>query len=497
MSTRNKKKINVERVGNSGHPITTNPTPVRHVMFQDKIPYATFNNGTIVQSTVNKDGVNEQILRKSNLNPAYKLEVKYDGISTPDTLGLYRANHPSDFWAYDRLKPGTKEYEEAVEKFDLYGIPLATYGEASDNLEEVERQVDGLQEGGEIPSNDQQQLFIAIITDMAKTLGVEPSQEFAEAVMTAFENQDDSQGLLTLFTKTKNKFMNETGLFREGGKMIAFVEKFKCGGKSPKKKTSKKQEGGEVELTRRQAKDLSKLNKGYDSENFRTAYQNAKNALANNADLSGRERRMAARRMVSGINDVAPATPTLGPAPQAQLNVPTPTLAQPQQIFEREQPIIKESPRSLDDLTFSQAFATSRKAGEKTFMWKGKKYTTELAPAPTPASVEPKVEEKEASTPASVPTSELASSSAPDRPGQTYYPFWNGNNGIYLEYYNNFGDTGVKHDAKKADPGRRSFLQQLWDPHPEPLPTHDRKAAASEMVDDFLIKYSPRAKARQ
>jgi hypothetical protein len=40
-------------------------------------------------------------------------------------------------------------------------------------------------------------------------------------------------------------------------------------------------------------------------------------------------------------------------------------------------------------------------------------------------------------------------------------------------------------------------LQQLWDPHPEPLPTHDRKAAASEMVDDFLIKYSPRAKARQ
>jgi hypothetical protein len=208
---------------------------------------------------------------------------------------------------------------------------------------------------------------------MAKTLGVEPSQEFAEAVMTAFENQDDSQGLLTLFTKTKNKFMNETGLFREGGKMIAFVEKFKCGGKSPKKKTSKKQEGGEIELTRRQAKDLSKLNKGFDNGDFRLAYRNAKNALANNTDLIGRERRMAARRMVSGINDVAPATPTLGPTPQAQLNVPAPTLAQPQQlfqpkIFEPEQPVIEESPKSLDDLTFSQAFATSRKAGEKTFM---------------------------------------------------------------------------------------------------------------------------------
>ena len=41
--------------------------------------------------------------------------------------------------------------------------------------------------------------------------------------------------------------MNETGLFREGGKMIAFIEKFGCGGKKAPKKTSKKQEGGEVE----------------------------------------------------------------------------------------------------------------------------------------------------------------------------------------------------------------------------------------------------------
>lgn len=176
------------------------------------------------------------------------------------------------------------------------------------------------QEGGEIPSNDQQQLFVAIITDMAKTLGVEPSQELAEAVMAAFENNDDSQGLLTLFTKTKNKFMNETGLFREGGKMNAFVEKFKCGGKSPKKKTSKKQDGGEVELTRRQARDLSKLNKGYDNGDFRLAYQNAKNALSENSDLRGREKRMAARRMVSGVNDVSPVTPAVITGEQAQIN---------------------------------------------------------------------------------------------------------------------------------------------------------------------------------
>lgn len=181
---------------------------------------------------------------------------------------------------------------------------------------------------------------MSILTDMAKTLGVEPSQEFAEAVMAAFENNDDSQGLLTLFTKTKNKFMNETGLFREGGKMIAFVEKFKCGGKTSKPK--KKQEGGEieyienseapqgVELTRRQAKKLSKLNRGYSNENFRNAYQNAKQAIYDNTDLRGRDKRMAARRMVSGITglDKQLVTPVTTPAPFTY----TPTIAGPSNV---------------------------------------------------------------------------------------------------------------------------------------------------------------------
>jgi hypothetical protein len=82
---------------------------------------------------------------------------------------------------------------------------------------------------------------------MAQVLGVEPSQELAEAVITAFENNDDSQGLITLFTQIKDKRMQETGLFREGGKMKAFVDKFKCGGKAVKKVTKKKQEGGEID----------------------------------------------------------------------------------------------------------------------------------------------------------------------------------------------------------------------------------------------------------
>lgn len=562
MGTRN-KKINVERVGNSGHPITTNPTPVRYVMFQDKIPYTTFSNGTVVQSTVNRDGVNEQILRKSNLNPAYKLEVKHDGVSTPDTLGLYKANHPNDLWAYDKLKPGTKEYKEAVEKFDSYGIPLATYGEAYDNLKEVERQTQHLQpggsiasrlwnkwtgkdtytdgygatrhhvpvresahrtalkaadsplvqaipvvgdvadgyvaadyaakgnykpamaaigaglvlpdvlesgaryipkdtwkdmlkkvddvdldaklddvmtgvsddvkkylddvksgkvkltkdiseltdnekealirqrvyeshrkgripndtyqnfgpndldidkpymipeeviadegwgtqvlrdnstsskepwwgwdpveyqQGGEIPSNDQQQqLFVAIITDMAKTLGVEPSQEFAEAVLTAFENQDDSQGLLTLFTKTKDKFMNETGLFREGGKMIAFVNKFKCGGKAKKAfKPKKKQEGGLVQneetgaeyittpvndaKARRQWRERT----GGTRAEARTAQDNLAEYLESLGGIAGRSARNSAAAMMGDPQKFAipSANPVLKTQP-AQIN---------------------------------------------------------------------------------------------------------------------------------------------------------------------------------
>lgn len=39
----------------------------------------------------------------------------------------------------------------------------------------------------------------------------------------------------------------------------------------------------------------------------------------------------------------------------------------------------KPIPSTEPDKTFKQAFADARKGGEKSFMWKGKKYTTELA----------------------------------------------------------------------------------------------------------------------
>lgn len=245
------------------------------------------------------------------------------------------------------------------------------------------------QKGGEIPSDDQQQqLFVAIITDMAKTLGVEPSQELAEAVMAAFENNDDSQGLLTLFTKTKDKFMNETGLFREGGKMIAFVEKFKCGGKSPKKKTSKKQEGGEVEgggtgylttpVNDRQMRRNWREATGGTRREARQAQRNLTNYIEGQGGIShGGARNAAAAMMGDPQRFAAPTqTPTLKPMDQAQINVPTPTLSAPKDIADM----------NYDHLGFNQAFGRARGNGVNTFNWRGKEYTTELAQPSGPAN---------------------------------------------------------------------------------------------------------------
>ena len=325
-----------------------------------------------------------------------------------------------------------------------------------------------MQEGGEIPSNDQQQqLFVAIITDMAKTLGVEPSQELAEAVITAFENNDDSQGLLTLFTKTKDKFMNETGLFREGGKMIAFVEKFKCGGKSPKKKTSKKQEGGEVEgegtgylttpVNDRQMRRNWREATGGTRREARQAQRNLTNYIENQGGISHGGARNAAAAMMGDPQRFATPiqTPTLKPMDQAQINIPTPTLNAPQDIADM----------NYDHLGFSQAFGRARGNGVNTFTWRGKEYTTDLAQPSGPAN----------------PPSTLGGPST----------------GHGSRIGNWLDDQRARRNARKADPNRRSFLQQLWNPHPDPLPTHDRRASASEMVDDFLNTHSPRAKARQ
>lgn len=291
---------------------------------------------------------------------------------TADRDSIARIYNPhSDFGYEKKYKPGTPEFEEAARKAAQYNVPLATYGEAFDNFDEVQRQVDALQEGGEVPSNDQQQLFVSIITDMANVLGVEPSQELAEAVMTAFENNDDSQGLITLFTQIKNKHMQETGLFREGGKMIAFVEKFGCGGKKAPKRTPKKQEGGVANTnpTARQARQALMDERGISRGDARQLqrqlmYQNMGQGMSR-----GDARAAAAGRMSEMANTSPVRAAIVGAASTPTLNVQAPAMdANPQSLE-----------ANYDNFNFNTAFRRARQSGADTFTWRGKDYGTQLA----------------------------------------------------------------------------------------------------------------------
>lgn len=367
-----KKDIVVKRIGeNSGHPITTTPVPVRRAFFMNNVPLTVYGNGTVVSSTVDKNGVNEQTFYKSNLSPSFMIKVRHDGVSKPDTLGVYKYRGEDSIIAYDKLKPGSEQYKNTVEKSTQYGVPLATYDEASDNLEEVKRQADKFQEGGQMPSSDQQQLFVSIITDMANVLGVEPSQELAEAVMAAFENNDDSQGLITLFTQIKDKHMQETGLFREGGKMIAFVEKFGCGGKKAPKKTPKKQEGGVTNAnpTARQARQALMDEKGMSRGDARQLqrqlmYQNMGQGMSR-----GDARAAAAGRMSEMANTSPVRAAIVGTASTPTLNVQAPAMdANPQSLE-----------ANYDNFNFNTAFRRARQSGANTFEWRGKEYGTQLA----------------------------------------------------------------------------------------------------------------------
>ena len=81
--------------------------------------------------------------------------------------------------------------------------------------------------------------------------------------------------------------------------------------------------------------------------------------------------------------------------------------------------------------------------------------------------------------------------------GYPYNPsFVNENNGVLNDTFNT-SQPIVEEATVVETPKRRTFLSQLWDPHPEALPTHDRHAANNQKTRAFLDRYSPRAKARK
>lgn len=164
-------------------------------------------------------------------------------------------------------------------------------------------------------------------------------------------------------------------------------------------------------LTRREARQQAKQNRGYNRGQFQLAMTNAKNALRDNSDLRGRELRQTARRMVAGTGEYAQSSlpptfeewinsPVLASRPSSggaeaaraavqrgiskanRISAITPIInpdTNSSGLASRPQ---QETPTAY--LTgagsFDNAFALARKNGMKVFTWNGKKYGTKMDP---------------------------------------------------------------------------------------------------------------------
>ena len=164
-------------------------------------------------------------------------------------------------------------------------------------------------------------------------------------------------------------------------------------------------------LTRREARQQAKQNRGYNRGQFQLAMANAKNALRDNSDLRGRELRQAARRMVAGTGEYAQSnlpptfeewinSPVLAGRPSSggaeaaraavqrgiskanRIGVVTPIVNPDTNFSGLVGGPQQETPTA--DLTgagsFDNAFALARKNGMKVFTWNGKKYGTKMDP---------------------------------------------------------------------------------------------------------------------
>lgn len=162
-------------------------------------------------------------------------------------------------------------------------------------------------------------------------------------------------------------------------------------------------------LTRREARQQARQNRGYNRGQFQLAMATAKNALRDNTDLRGKELRQTARRMVAGVGEYAqsnlPGTfeefinqpkyigaPDTGGAILARRAVQR-GADKGRRISAIEEPVptfggglMGSAPQTTPtaNLTnvgsFDDAFAMARKNGMKVFTWNGKKYGTNTDP---------------------------------------------------------------------------------------------------------------------
>ena len=164
-------------------------------------------------------------------------------------------------------------------------------------------------------------------------------------------------------------------------------------------------------LTRREARQQAKQNRGYNRGQFQLAMANTKNALRDNSDLRGRELRQTARRMVAGTGEYAQSSlpPTFEEWINSQVLAGIPLSGGAEAARAAVQRGISKANRidavtpivNLDtnfsglagrpqqetptaDLTgagsFDNAFALARKNGMEVFTWNGKKYGTKMNP---------------------------------------------------------------------------------------------------------------------
>ena len=171
---------------------------------------------------------------------------------------------------------------------------------------------------------------------------------------------------------------------------------------------------------------------------------------------------------------------------------------------------------------FNSAFAAAKRNGLDKFYWTdptGKNSgwkTTELGKStpiqstveatPVPTVVEATMP-KNASTMVAYPSTRKAYIGNPEYNSWVYKPsveygypynssFINENNDVLNDTFN-ASQPIVEETIVAETPKRRTFLSQLWDPHPEALPTHDRYVANKQKTREFLDEYSPRVKARK
>lgn len=231
--------------------------------------------------------------------------------------------------------------------------------------------------GGAAPSQEQQKMLEAFVAWLPKRI-----KEFANMVpeqiveaLNGMSQSPEGQKQVEQLMQQFQQEMSSTSQFAKGGKLHDFICKHANGGLI--KDCGCKEDGGKVEmaengsrLSRREALAQAQEIYGYDANQARTAYTNAKNALRKSG-LRGSALRQAAREMIAKSQ-----AQSNGPVEKIAASINNVGLSSvPQSLIGA--PIVRNN---YDNMSFSNAFRAAANiadnGGAKTFSWRGKEYGT-------------------------------------------------------------------------------------------------------------------------